>query len=69
MSRVKISTVLDQVLETAVETQRRQQAEREAVKVAAAVPRSELSRGLRDLASSLRADADDITYTDLGGKS
>lgn len=60
-----LSVVLDEVLVDANAVAQRRTSEIDAVKTAAAQPRTELGKGLRALAHDLRADANDVTYGDL----
>lgn len=62
----KLAYVLDEVLHEAATAEAARTAQVEAIKVAAAAPRSALARGLRTLAHQVRtAGADEITYGDL----
>ena len=66
MKAAKLASVLDEVLVDATAAARRHTAETEAVKTAAAEPRTELARGLRALAREVRASTETIvTYGDL----
>lgn len=64
-SRNHLSLVVDEVLAEANSTSRRRADEATAIKIAAAQPRTEVARGLRALASDLRADSGALTYDDL----
>lgn len=66
-SRQHLSLVVDEVLAEANASTRRRNDEARAIKVAAAAPRTDMARGLRALAESLRSSNEDITYADLAG--
>lgn len=63
--RKHLSLVVDEVLDQANAAAQRRQDESNAIKVAAAQPRTDLARGLRGLADTLRGDHDDLTYSDI----
>lgn len=67
MSRTRqhLSLVVDEVLAEAKTASQRRANEVAAIKVAEAQPRTEVARGLRSLASELRAGSDSITYADI----
>ncbi len=64
----RILQVVDEALAASAHARDRSRAESSAVKEAAALPRTEVARGLQALGASLRADRDDVTYDDLGGR-
>lgn len=69
MSRARnhLSLVVDEVLADAGMASQRRDAEIQAIKVAAAAPKTDAARGLRSLADTLRAHSDDVSYDDLAG--
>lgn len=63
----RILKVVDDALEAALRANQKTAAETSAIKEAEAQLRTELARGLHDLAESLRTASVDVTYDDLGG--
>lgn len=63
--RNRLSRVLDEVLAEANAVSSRRTKEAEAIKVAAAQPRTAVARDLRALAADLRASSGAVTYDDL----
>jgi hypothetical protein len=66
-SRAHLSLVVDEVLEQAHASARRRDHEEQAIKTAAAQPRTDIARSLRALADSIRNDSVDVSYADLAG--
>jgi len=64
-TRKHLSLVVDEVLTEANAVSERRTKEATAIKVAEAMPRTEVARGLRALAADLRSNTDSITYADL----
>jgi hypothetical protein len=64
-TRKHLSLVVDEVLTEANAVSARRTKEAAAIKVAEAMPRTEVARGLRALAADLRSNNDSITYADL----
>lgn len=54
----KIIEAIDEAVRGAREANQRQRAERSSVKEASSQPRTDLARGLRNLASALRTDGE-----------
>jgi hypothetical protein len=65
----RILQVVDEALAASAQVRNRADAETLAVKEASAQPRTEVARSLCSLASSLRADDDHVSYSDIGGES
>jgi hypothetical protein len=65
VKRNHLSLVVDEVLTEANAVSERRTKEATAIKVAEAMPRTEVARGLRALAADLRSNTDSITYADL----
>ena len=62
-----LSLVIDEVLSEATATSQRKIAEAQAVKVAAAQPKTEIARGFRTLADEIRNMSDVMSYDDMAG--
>lgn len=65
--RQGLSETIDQILADAEGAERRRSAESKAIKAAEETPRTEVGRGLRALAQSLRSPAPALSYADLKG--
>lgn len=63
----KLANVIDEVVAEANAAAKRRDDESRAIKTAAAEPRTELGRGLRALADSVRGFEDDVSYDDFRG--
>jgi len=62
-----LSLVIDEVLADAAAVAQVKTAETNAIKVAAAQPKTEIARSFRTLADDVRNMSDDVSYDDFAG--
>lgn len=62
-----LSVVVDDVLASANAAVQRRNGEAQAIKVAAAQPKTQMARDLRALAGDVRSMSDDVSYADFTG--